>query len=154
MLCGGFYLSAATHPPQAARELGVGLTALKKRCRKLGIKRWPFRLVCRRLNNEAGLTLARSRSLSGKVHSIDNMVAGLQPMLDSAGVRVRKVASNKAVIHLHFKLMSKNSGNHRGASITEVSIHHRSKPFDSRRDKEAPPGTVQGEGTPAQSPNT
>ncbi|CAN6253301.1 unnamed protein product [Urochloa humidicola] len=28
---------------QAARELNVGLTALKKRCRELGIPRWPHR---------------------------------------------------------------------------------------------------------------
>jgi hypothetical protein len=29
----------------AARELGTGLTALKRRCRELGIERWPFRQV-------------------------------------------------------------------------------------------------------------
>lgn len=29
----------------AARQLGVGVTALKKRCRELGIKRWPHRQV-------------------------------------------------------------------------------------------------------------
>ncbi|CAI0431481.1 unnamed protein product [Linum tenue] len=28
---------------QAARELNVGLTLLKKRCRELGLKRWPHR---------------------------------------------------------------------------------------------------------------
>jgi hypothetical protein len=28
---------------QAARELNVGLTLLKKRCRELGIPRWPHR---------------------------------------------------------------------------------------------------------------
>lgn len=28
---------------QAARELKVGLTLLKKRCRELGIRRWPHR---------------------------------------------------------------------------------------------------------------
>jgi hypothetical protein len=28
---------------QAARELNVGLTVLKKRCRELGIPRWPHR---------------------------------------------------------------------------------------------------------------
>lgn len=28
---------------QAARELDVGLTFLKKRCRELGIPRWPHR---------------------------------------------------------------------------------------------------------------
>ncbi|CAN1839623.1 Protein RKD3 [Linum perenne] len=28
---------------KAARELKVGLTALKKRCRELGVKRWPHR---------------------------------------------------------------------------------------------------------------
>lgn len=30
---------------QAARELNVGLTVLKKRCRELGIPRWPHRKV-------------------------------------------------------------------------------------------------------------
>ena len=30
---------------EAARAMGVGLTALKRRCRALGIKRWPFRMV-------------------------------------------------------------------------------------------------------------
>ncbi|KAJ1281028.1 hypothetical protein BS78_04G277300 [Paspalum vaginatum] len=30
---------------QAARELDVGVTVLKKRCRKLGIPRWPHRKV-------------------------------------------------------------------------------------------------------------
>ena len=29
----------------AASQLGVGVTALKKRCRQLGIKRWPHRQV-------------------------------------------------------------------------------------------------------------
>ena len=33
---------------EAARDLGVGLTALKRRCRALGIKRWPFRMVRKR----------------------------------------------------------------------------------------------------------
>ena len=28
---------------QAAKELNVGLTLLKKRCRELGIRRWPHR---------------------------------------------------------------------------------------------------------------
>lgn len=28
---------------QAAKELNVGLTFLKKRCRELGIRRWPHR---------------------------------------------------------------------------------------------------------------
>ena len=27
----------------ACRELGIGLTVLKRQCRKFGIKRWPFR---------------------------------------------------------------------------------------------------------------
>ncbi|CAI7877256.1 unnamed protein product [Closterium sp. NIES-54] len=30
---------------EAARELGVCSSALKRRCRRLGIKRWPFRKV-------------------------------------------------------------------------------------------------------------
>ena len=33
---------------EAAREMGVGLTVLKKRCRELNIKRWPFRMVRKR----------------------------------------------------------------------------------------------------------
>jgi hypothetical protein len=30
----------------AAKQLGIGLTALKRRCRELGIKRWPYRQEC------------------------------------------------------------------------------------------------------------
>lgn len=29
--------------PEAADVLGIGTTALKKRCRELGVNRWPFR---------------------------------------------------------------------------------------------------------------
>jgi DNA-binding MurR/RpiR family transcriptional regulator len=29
----------------AARELGMGVTALKKKCRKLGFRRWPYRQI-------------------------------------------------------------------------------------------------------------
>ncbi len=38
-----FYLSSTIEG--AASQLGVGVTALKKRCRQLGIKRWPHRQV-------------------------------------------------------------------------------------------------------------
>ena len=38
-------LSACFHLPSeaACRRLGIGLTVLKRQCRKFGIKRWPFR---------------------------------------------------------------------------------------------------------------
>ena len=38
-------LQALYHLPisAAARELDIGLTLLKKRCRELGLKRWPYR---------------------------------------------------------------------------------------------------------------
>ena len=38
-------LSACFHLPSeaACRKLGIGLTVLKRQCRKFGIKRWPFR---------------------------------------------------------------------------------------------------------------
>ncbi|KAL8548973.1 hypothetical protein ACS0TY_008024 [Phlomoides rotata] len=42
---------------QAARELNVGLTLLKKRCRELGIRRWPHRKLMSLqtlINNEFG----------------------------------------------------------------------------------------------------
>ncbi|KAL5817895.1 hypothetical protein ACOSQ3_026273 [Xanthoceras sorbifolium] len=38
-ICSYFYLPIS----QAAKELNVGLTFLKKRCRELGIRRWPHR---------------------------------------------------------------------------------------------------------------
>jgi hypothetical protein len=38
-------LSSCFHLPSeaACRKLGIGLTVLKRQCRKFGIKRWPFR---------------------------------------------------------------------------------------------------------------
>jgi hypothetical protein len=38
-------LQALYHLPisAAAKELDIGLTLLKKRCRELGLKRWPYR---------------------------------------------------------------------------------------------------------------
>ena len=38
-------LSSCFHLPSeaACRRLGIGLTVLKRQCRKFGIKRWPFR---------------------------------------------------------------------------------------------------------------
>jgi len=39
----------------AASQLGVGVTALKKRCRQLGIKRWPHRQLRSMLNMIKGL---------------------------------------------------------------------------------------------------
>jgi hypothetical protein len=39
---------------EAAKDLDVGLTALKRRCRALGIGRWPFRMVRRRQRNWSG----------------------------------------------------------------------------------------------------
>ena len=40
-------LASCFHMPseQACRKLGVGLTVLKRQCRKFGIKRWPFRKI-------------------------------------------------------------------------------------------------------------
>lgn len=40
---------------EAAQELGVGLTALKRRCREVGILRWPFRQV--RLRKRLGVQI-------------------------------------------------------------------------------------------------
>lgn len=47
----------------AARLLGVGVTALKKRCREVGITRWPHR----------------------QLQSLNNMIKGLQAMLSPSG---------------------------------------------------------------------
>ncbi|CAI5507185.1 unnamed protein product [Closterium sp. Naga37s-1] len=41
---------------EAARELGVCSSALKRRCRRLGIKRWPFRKV-RSMSNSLSRTM-------------------------------------------------------------------------------------------------
>jgi hypothetical protein len=40
-------LASCFHMPseQACRKLGIGLTVLKRQCRKFGIKRWPFRKI-------------------------------------------------------------------------------------------------------------
>ena len=42
MITRHFYMAV----DQAAKKLGVGLSSLKRRCRAMGIKRWP----CRKLN--------------------------------------------------------------------------------------------------------
>lgn len=52
---------------QAARELNVGLTLLKKRCRELGIRRWPHRKLMSLqtlIKNVQASTLSLSQSLS------------------------------------------------------------------------------------------
>jgi hypothetical protein len=55
-------LAVCFHLPSeaACRQLGIGLTVLKRQCRKFGIKRWPFRkiksldrLIC---NVQAGIS--------------------------------------------------------------------------------------------------
>ena len=54
------YLENYYHLPQtdAAKLMGIGTTTLKKLCRSLGIKRWPYRTVrkhqriCNRLEEE------------------------------------------------------------------------------------------------------
>lgn len=43
MITRHFYMAV----DQAAKKLGVGLSSLKRRCRAMGIKRWP----CRKLNS-------------------------------------------------------------------------------------------------------
>jgi len=48
-----FYLSSTIEG--AASQLGVGVTALKKRCRQLGIKRWPHRQLQSMMNMIKGL---------------------------------------------------------------------------------------------------
>ncbi|KAK9813220.1 hypothetical protein WJX72_010939 [[Myrmecia] bisecta] len=61
-------LQAHYHLPsaEAANNLGVGVTVLKKCCRKLGIRRWPYR----------------------KLKSMDNLIEGVQhaKLADSAAV--------------------------------------------------------------------
>ncbi|XP_019153284.1 PREDICTED: protein RKD1-like [Ipomoea nil] len=53
---------------QAAKELNVGLTQLKKRCRMLGIRRWPHRKLnslqtlinnVQKIGNSEGVVMAR-----------------------------------------------------------------------------------------------
>nr|GMC52641.1 protein RKD1-like [Ipomoea batatas] len=53
---------------QAAKELNVGLTQLKKRCRRLGIRRWPHRKLnslqtlinnVQKIGNSEGVVMAR-----------------------------------------------------------------------------------------------
>lgn len=55
---------------QAARELNVGLTLLKKRCRQLGIRRWPHRklMSLQTLINNVQAVIPLSLSLSLPVY--------------------------------------------------------------------------------------
>lgn len=39
---------------ETSKEIDVGLTALKRQCRKLGIRRWPFRQVRRSARRTSG----------------------------------------------------------------------------------------------------
>jgi len=72
----------------AARLLGVGVTALKKRCREVGIKRWPHRQVrialkLSSLNLQPGNFSQPRRVL--QLQSLNNMIKGLQAMLSPSG---------------------------------------------------------------------
>ena len=62
-------LSSYFHLPSemACRELGIGLTVLKRQCRKFGIKRWPFR----------------------KLKSLDRLISNVQSGMPTAGFDAR-----------------------------------------------------------------
>jgi hypothetical protein len=42
---------------EAANELGLGVTAFKKKCREMGFKRWPHRQVLDETLNESHLLI-------------------------------------------------------------------------------------------------
>jgi len=72
-------LATCFHLPseQACRQLGIGLTVLKRQCRRYGIARWPFR---------------KMKSLD---RLITNVQAGLQPS-ESEKVRLKSVEELEA----------------------------------------------------------
>jgi len=69
-------LAACFHMPSelACRELGIGLTVLKRQCRKFGIKRWPFR----------------------KLKSLDRLITNVQSGMPPGGGENRTYAKSVA----------------------------------------------------------
>ena len=78
-------LSSCFHLPSeaACRKLGIGLTVLKRQCRKFGIKRWPFRKMksLDRLitNVQAGISPGdQNRTLVKSVEELEEQKARMQ----------------------------------------------------------------------------
>lgn len=69
----------------AARLLGVGVTALKKRCREVGIKRWPHRQVRTALKLFFFTHTKSNDQHVSQLQSLNNMIKGLQSMLSPSG---------------------------------------------------------------------
>ncbi|KAM7260999.1 hypothetical protein ACFE04_026474 [Oxalis oulophora] len=66
---------------EASRNLNVGLTVLKKRCRELGIPRWPHRKI---------------KSLDSLINNLQEEVARRQKLEDTAAVRA--VANRQSML--------------------------------------------------------
>lgn len=65
---------------EAAKDLDVGLTALKRRCRVLGIRRWPYRTVrSRRLRQTSG---HRPACMCCNAHAPRPQLSSLEKLLD------------------------------------------------------------------------
>jgi len=64
---------------EAAKELGLGITALKKYCRKHGIKRWPHRQV-----KEKYLCKSFQYRQIFKLKSLDNLISALERLVSKA----------------------------------------------------------------------
>lgn len=70
---------------EAAQELGVGLTALKRRCREVGILRWPYRQVSAAVWNRERVPACDMASLltsnfRTQLQSLDIMIKQLSDM--------------------------------------------------------------------------
>ena len=59
---------------QASQKIGVGLTALKRRCRALGIRRWPFRQVRRRTSGRPAPHVSNAHTPRPQLSSTKKMI--------------------------------------------------------------------------------
>jgi hypothetical protein len=115
-------LASCFHMPSehACRRLGIGLTVLKRQCRKFGIKRWPFRKMksLDRLitNVQAGITPgengrvvlksveeleAQKRAMEEcAIEDLDEQTKRLQQAFSKASHKLRRMATAGAPVRV------------------------------------------------------